>query len=372
MEKIHELFTLSDIMGSKGGWFYNSDFGNLFYQLFRELPSVRMVKFKVDRSVKDEICATFGNEECFDFLEHLYYNRTENEVDTNGDETDDNGNVREYYDFIALCKYRLMFGFFDNECFIAYSRQTAAADIQSLLDICARYRKQKEPLGNMFIVTYQYNDFDLETTNIREVNVDLARHYNDDFLPVAETIDRFIEGERSGLVILHGRQGTGKTTYIRHLIHSSRRKMIYMGGDLVDKLSDPSFIPFIQKQKNSIIIVEDCEELLASRNSGGRTNSGLVNILNISDGLLGDSLCIKFICTFNAPLKDIDQALLRKGRLVARYEFRELSPEKANRLIEAEHLDVPRQDHPMTLADIYNYHDSDYTLEKRKVGFSSE
>ena len=47
MEKIHELFTLSDIMGSKGGWFYNSDFGNLFYQLFRELPSVRMVKFKV-------------------------------------------------------------------------------------------------------------------------------------------------------------------------------------------------------------------------------------------------------------------------------------------------------------------------------------
>lgn len=48
-------------MGSKGGWFYNSDFGNLFYQLFRELPSVRMVKFKVDRSVKDEVCATFGN-----------------------------------------------------------------------------------------------------------------------------------------------------------------------------------------------------------------------------------------------------------------------------------------------------------------------
>ena len=87
--------------------------------------------------------------------------------------------------------------------------------------------------------------------------------------------------------------------------------------------------------------------------------------------MLGDSLCIKFICTFNAPLKDIDHALLRKGRLVARYEFRELSPEKANRLIEAEHLDVPPQDHPMTLADIYNYHDNDYAPEERKVGFSS-
>lgn len=180
-----------------------------------------------------------------------------------------------------------MFGFFDGECFLAYSRLTDAADVQSLLDVCTRHRKQKEPLGNMSIVTYRYNDFDLEPTNIREVNVDLSRHYNDDFLPVAETIDRFIEGNCSGLVILHGYQGTGKTTYIRHLIHSARRKMIYMGSDLVDKLSDPSFIPFIQKQKNSVIIVEDCEELLASRNSGGRTNSGLVNILNISDGLLG-------------------------------------------------------------------------------------
>lgn len=371
MEKVHQLLASSDCMGGKGGWFFDSSFGDLYYQLFRELPSVRMLRFKVDRSVKDEVCAAFGDEECFEFLEHIYYNHTEDEEDTDGDETDDNGNVREYYNFIALCKHRLMFGFFDEECFIAYSRQTAA-DVQNLLDICARHRKQKESLGNMFIVTYQYNDFDLEPTNIREVNIDLTRHYNDDFLPVAETIDRFIEGERSGLVILHGLQGTGKTTYIRHLIHSARRKMIYMGGDLVDRLSDPSFIPFIQKQKNSVIIVEDCEELLASRNSGGRTNSGLVNILNISDGLLGDSLCIKFICTFNAPLKDIDRALLRKGRLAARYEFRELSAEKVNRLVEAEHLGLPPQDHPMSLADIYNYHDSDYVLKQRKMGFSNQ
>ncbi len=44
--------------------------------------------------------------------------------------------------------------------------------------------------------------------------------------------------------------------------------MIYMSGDLVDKLSDPSFITFIRQQKNSIFIVEDCEELLSSRNGG--------------------------------------------------------------------------------------------------------
>ncbi|MCD7926456.1 MAG: hypothetical protein LUI85_17965 [Bacteroides sp.] len=98
-------------------------------------------------------------------------------------------------------------------------------------------------------------------------------------------------------------------------------------------------------------------------------NTGLVNILNISDGLLGDELCLKFICTFNAPLTDIDTALLRKGRLVARYEFKDLVPEKVNKLIEKEGLDIPRQSRPMTLAEIFNYEGSDFSLDRKKVGF---
>ena len=94
-------------------------------------------------------------------------------------------------------------------------------------------------------------------------------------------------------------------------------------------------------------------------------NAGLVNILNISDGLLSDELCIKFICTFNAPLKDIDEALLRKGRLAARYEFKDLTTDKVNQLIKEEGLDIPQQTHPMTLAEIYNYEGMDFSLGKK-------
>ena len=144
--------------------------------------------------------------------------------------------------------------------------------------------------------------------------------------------------------------------------------MIYMSGDLVDKLSDPSFITFIRQQKNSIFIVEYFEELLSSRNGSNRMNAGLVNILNISDGLLSDELCIKFICTFNAPLKDIDEALLRKGRLAARYEFKDLTTDKVNQLIKEEGLDIPQQTQPMTLAEIYNYEGMDFSLGRKRVG----
>ena len=96
-------------------------------------------------------------------------------------------------------------------------------------------------------------------------------------------------------------------------------------------------------------------------------NAGLVNMLNISDGLLSDELCIKFICTFNAPLKDIDEALLRKGRLAARYEFKDLTTDKVNQLIKEEGLDIPQQTQPMTLAEIYNYEGMDFSLGRKRV-----
>ena len=227
-----------------------------------------------------------------------------------------------------------------------------------------------EKLNNLFIVTYSHNYFSLKQSQVNEPAIQIDRHYNDDFVPVAAEIENFLlEDNKSGLIILHGKQGTGKTTYIRHLINLGKKRMIYMSGDLVDKLSDPSFITFIRQQKNSIFIVEDCEELLSSRNGGNRMNAGLVNILNISDGLLSDELCIKFICTFNAPLKDIDEALLRKGRLAARYEFKDLTTDKINQLIKEESLDIPEQTHPMTLAEIYNYEGMDFSQGRKRVGF---
>ena len=78
---------------------------------------------------------------------------------------------------------------------------------------------------------------------------------------------------------------------------------------------------------------------------------------------------IKFICTFNAPLKDIDEALLRKGRLAARYEFKDLTTDKVNQLIKEESLDIPEQTHPMTLAEIYNYEGMDFSQGRKRVGF---
>lgn len=368
MSKEYTLSDFTDIFDYSTGWFSDSSICSLFYQIFKQFPSMKKVKFTINRDFLEEIKELYQQGEAFDIFEHVYCTNFENEKDDEEEEEDDDTS-KELYDCIVVCKENLMIGYFDNCVRIAYST-ISEEEINQINLICERHKKENEKLNNLFIVTYSHNYFSLKQSQINEPAIQIDRHYNDDFLPVATEIENFmLEDNKSGLIILHGKQGTGKTTYIRHLINLGKRKMIYMSGDLVDKLSDPSFITFIRQQKNSIFIVEDCEELLSSRNGSNRMNAGLVNILNISDGLLSDELCIKFICTFNAPLKDIDEALLRKGRLAARYEFKDLTTDKVNLLIKEEGLDIPEQKHSMTLAEIYNFEGMDFSLGKKRVGF---
>lgn len=368
MSKEYTLADFTDIFDYSTGWFSDSSICSLFYQIFKRFPSMKMVKYKVNQDFLKEIKELYQQDDAFDIFEHVYCNHFENEKEEE-EEEEDNTSTKELYDCIVICKKNLMIGYFDNCVKIVYSN-IDKEEINQINQICENHKKENEKLNNLFIVTYSHNYFSLKQSQVNEPAIQIDRHYNDDFVPVAAEIENFLlEDNKSGLIILHGKQGTGKTTYIRHLINLGKKRMIYMSGDLVDKLSDPSFITFIRQQKNSIFIVEDCEELLSSRNGGNRMNADLVNILNISDGLLSDELCIKFICTFNAPLKDIDEALLRKGRLAARYEFKDLTTDKVNQLIKEESLDIPEQTHPMTLAEIYNYEGMDFSQGRKRVGF---
>jgi hypothetical protein len=43
-------------------------------------------------------------------------------------------------------------------------------------------------------------------------------------------------------------------------------------------------------------------------------------------------LNLQIICTFNTDLTNVDEALLRKGRLIAKYEFKALAEQKSQAL----------------------------------------
>ena len=107
---------------------------------------------------------------------------------------------------------------------------------------------------------------------------------------------------------------------------------------------------------DSVLIIEDAEPALQKRiTNGGVGRSGAIsNILNLTDGLLSDCLNISIVATFNTSTKVIDDALLRKGRLIKSYTFENLVAHKSKKLLKklGHEVDVERG---MSLADIYFY-----------------
>jgi ATP-dependent 26S proteasome regulatory subunit len=118
---------------------------------------------------------------------------------------------------------------------------------------------------------------------------------------------------------------------------------------------------------DSILIIEDAESAIKSRKWGGTT---VDNLLNLSDGILSDFLGTQIICTFNQDISQIDEALLRKGRLILKHEFGKLSQQQAQRL--SDKLGFTKKiDEDMTLTEVYNQED-EFTEDVKKsqpIGF---
>lgn len=239
----------------------------------------------------------------------------------------------------------------------------------------------ESPATISFIIMTPQGGFDtkeIEINDVIETEENLYLHINDDFKEVHEKTLEFMETDESGLLIYRGCPGSGKTSYIKYLTTLFPGKtFLFVSSDIMNRLSDPNFIGFLSDNKESVIILEDCEQLLVSRENTMDSifiNSGLMNLLNMTDGILGSAFKFKFICTFNSDnISKIDNALLRKGRCKINYEFKKLSIEKIEKLIELKKIDNPWPDGnktEMTVAELYNSEDKDYQTKKiKKIGF---
>lgn len=245
-----------------------------------------------------------------------------------------------------------------------------------------------------------------------KLNIDVTKNYMPD-LP-NDSIKKKLLEDRGGIMIFHGEPGTGKSSYIKYLmetmpdaefvildpstiqnfsedfrnylIHNSLSKKFYQDdSEFTDDFDEISSTDSecgegislkcadargaFKNNPGKVYILEDAEKLLLKRNES--TNPvNLSNILNITDGIVGDLVKAKFICTFNCDLSEIDSALLRKGRLLQKYEFKPLTGDTLETL--AKDLELPA-DHPksMTLAEIYGHTETTGMDEtgKHKIGF---
>lgn len=207
----------------------------------------------------------------------------------------------------------------------------------------------------------------LTTLKITKPKLKIEDNYNDDFIEIHETIHkRLTKNNDKGLVLLYGKPGTGKTSYIRFLITATRKSVIFLPPSMASAITNPDLLSILIDNPNSIFVIEDAENIVMDREQNG--TSAVSALLNLSDGLLSDCLNIQIICSFNTDLSKVDEALLRKGRLIAKYEFRELLAEKAQIL--SSKLGFKTEiSNPTILTDIYNQKESDFQDKKSKIGF---
>jgi len=122
------------------------------------------------------------------------------------------------------------------------------------------------------------------------------------------------------------------------------------------ELANPDLISFISQFKDSVLILEDAENVLTISQQD-RTQA-VSNILNMSDGLLNDAIDIQIIATFNVAKRIIDEALTRKGRLKVNHMFRKLTPKEANLIAEKNNI-TKEFKKDVSLAEIFNSESTD-------------
>ena len=107
-----------------------------------------------------------------------------------------------------------------------------------------------------------------------------------------------------------------------------------------------------------IFILEDAEPVLMRREDGISPQS-TSNILNLTDGLLNNIFKIQIIATYNTDDNNIDPAIKRDKRLIAKREFKELSLSDAKKL--ASSIGIPESEinKSMTVAQIYSLLEKD-------------
>jgi ATPase family associated with various cellular activities (AAA) len=244
--------------------------------------------------------------------------------------------------------------------------------VQSIVEVALQFKEKqrRQPLEiNLMVQTK--NRLELKAMEIKRTKLDLDLFYEDDFKDIDETIRKRLNQKKDkGIVLLHGLPGTGKTTYLRYLVGKIKKRVLFLSPAVAGNLMNPEFIELLIDNPNTVLIIEDAENIIKDRKYND--SSSVSNLLNISDGLLADFLNVQLICTFNNSLTLVDSALMRKGRLIAKYEFRKLSVRKAQRLSDRlgyRNLIIK----PMTIAEITNPEDVEYKAERTEIiGFKRQ
>lgn len=150
-----------------------------------------------------------------------------------------------------------------------------------------------------------------------------------------------VHDEREGgrLFLLRGEPGTGKTFFIKSLLHGFKPEImaLLLPPAMITQVAAPDLVAtmlgWAQSSSALVLILEDADQALVHRYEANMAT--VQSLLNLTEGILGDSLNLFVIASTNARRIEFDPALTRPGRMDVVVDFAPLKVEHANTVLEA-------------------------------------
>ena len=196
------------------------------------------------------------------------------------------------------------------------------------------------------------------TTHQQKYTPDLSQESYPNIPNIDAYFDNYFNSNKAVLIFI-GEPGTGKTSLIRNISarytdSSSQSDGIFYTASAQALNSDALFQKFIGSNSR-LMVLEDIDMHLSSRQDG---NEFMYKLLSTSDGFIKSPIEDKkiIISTNLSNIRDIDEALIRKGRCYGVVSFRKLDyNESVNLLTILGHkTDWLEEGKKYTLAELYN------------------
>jgi energy-coupling factor transporter ATP-binding protein EcfA2 len=183
---------------------------------------------------------------------------------------------------------------------------------------------------------------------------------------IEDYYNRYIESSAS-ILLLIGPPGTGKTTFIRGLLHhASKNAIVTYDEKILDR--DYVFARFIEDDVG-VMVIEDADNFLKPRSDG---NTMMHRFLNVGDGLISIR-GKKLIFSTNLPsIRDVDSALVRPGRCFDVVTFDNYTLEQAETLAKKLNVTFEKKENKSdtySLAEVFYKQRNTNPKQIKKMGF---
>jgi len=240
-------------------------------------------------------------------------------------------------------------------------------DFLELIDDAIFDDFEEEEMDKTKTFNFQFGQHGLVKSPVfKKVDIDnYDLFYNTDTFKDIEKSIKKIKKNKKGLTIYYGERGVGKTSIIDYLSEKINKDIIYISNPMVEHtFNNPDFISILRMNRNSVLVLDDCEMLF--NEVFNKTNNLIVNLLQIIDGWLSDSMNINIVLLFNVDDEnDIDHNLLECNNLLDVVKFDYLEIDEIKEL--KKHLGINKKYKSKgRLIDIINKRSSD---QETTIGF---